>query len=65
MRHESSFVAALAGVLLCCTVRADPPVLEVGQPFPDIAFPSMEDGSPMSIADFRGKKVILHVFASW
>ena len=41
------------------------PVLEVGQPFPDIAFPSAADGTPMSIASFRGQKVVLHVFASW
>lgn len=47
------------------TANAEPPRLEVGQPFPDLAFPSMEDGAPMSIADFRGQKVILHVFASW
>ncbi len=38
---------------------------EVGQPFPTLAFPGLEDGAPKSIADFRGKRVILHVFASW
>lgn len=38
---------------------------EVGRPFPDIVLPSAEDGSPMSIADFRGKRLVLHVFASW
>jgi hypothetical protein len=38
---------------------------EVGAPFPSIALPALEDGRPRSIADFRGKKVILHVFASW
>ena len=37
----------------------------VGTPFPTISLPSLEDGRPMSIADFRGQKVILHVFASW
>ena len=46
-------------------VWAEPPTLEIGQPFPDIGFPSMEDGNGMSIADFRGQKVILQVFASW
>ena len=44
---------------------AAPPRIEVGQPFPDIVFPSLEHGEPLSIADFRGKKVLLHVFASW
>jgi hypothetical protein len=37
----------------------------VGTAFPTISLPSLEDGRPMSIADFRGKKVILHIFASW
>lgn len=38
---------------------------EVGTPFPTVSLPSLEDGRPASIADYRGKKVILHVFASW
>ncbi|ANM29684.1 hypothetical protein ABI59_08965 [Acidobacteria bacterium Mor1] len=38
---------------------------EVGQPFPELSLPSAEDGQPLSIRDFRGKKVVLHVFASW
>jgi len=38
---------------------------EVGKPFPTLAFPSLEDGHPRSITEFRGKKLILHVFASW
>ena len=39
--------------------------IKIGQPFPDLTFRSMQDGSPMSMADFRGKKVVLQVFASW
>ncbi len=38
---------------------------EVGQPFPTLSFPALEDGRPRSIADFRGQRIILHVFASW
>jgi len=37
----------------------------VGDPFPTIALPSAADGKTMSIADFRGKKVIVNIFASW
>ncbi len=37
----------------------------VGQAFPDLVLPSLDDGRPLSLADFHGKKVILHVFASW
>jgi len=66
MRSVSLIVAVLVvGGLVVPPASAEPPVLEVGQPFPDIAFPSAEDGTPMSIASFRGKKVVLHVFASW
>ena len=39
--------------------------IKIGQPFPDLTFRSMEDGSPMTMADFRGKKVVLQIFASW
>jgi len=39
--------------------------LEVGRPFPGISLPDIGDGRPRTIAEFRGRKVILHVFASW
>ncbi|HZR24254.1 MAG TPA: hypothetical protein VFA59_11740 [Vicinamibacterales bacterium] len=37
----------------------------VGEAFPTIALPSAVDGKTMSIADFRGRKVIVNIFASW
>ena len=37
----------------------------VGELFPDLAFPALEDGAPTRMSRFRGKKVMLHVFASW
>jgi hypothetical protein len=33
--------------------------------FPTTVFPSTDSGPPGSVADFRGKKLILHIFASW
>jgi hypothetical protein len=39
--------------------------LNEGQMFPTMVFPSLENGRPRSVADFRGKKLILHIFASW
>ena len=61
--------AVLAAILLAAlaahrTAVAAPPI-EVGQPFPDLVLPALDDGRPLSIADFRGKKVLLLVFASW
>ena len=38
---------------------------EVGKPFPLIALPPAGGGEPVTLARFRGKKVILHIFASW
>jgi len=38
---------------------------KVGEPFPSLVMPSLADGKPLSLARFRGKKVILHIFASW
>ncbi len=55
-----------AGVTAVLAVGASGgPQLEQGRPFPDLVLPSMIDGRPMSVADYRGRKVILQVFASW
>ena len=57
-------------VLLGCgsPVKVDAPPdvgIEVGSPFPNLVLPLLEDGRPSSIVRFRGKKTLLHVFASW
>lgn len=44
---------------------ANAPRIALGEPFPNLVLPSIEDGRPRSIADFRGQKLALHVFASW
>jgi hypothetical protein len=36
-----------------------------GQPFPDVLLPSLENGEPLSIGQFQGQKLMLHLFASW
>ncbi len=38
--------------------------LEVGRKFPQLVLPSLE-GEPLSVGAFRGRKLMLHVFASW
>lgn len=38
---------------------------KVGTEFPGIKLPGIEGNKPMSIKDFRGRKVVLHIFASW
>lgn len=39
--------------------------LDVGNRFPELVLPSLADGDPLSIASFRGRKLVLHVWASW
>ena len=36
-----------------------------GEAFPVVSLPSAADGQPVSLASFRGKKLIVNIFASW
>jgi hypothetical protein len=62
-------MTALLGALVLCTNAGAqlslPETIAEGKPFPVIPLPGLADGRPASIADFRGEKVVLHVFASW
>ena len=37
----------------------------VGEPHPDFVLPGIADCQPVSLSQFRGKKVLLVHFASW
>ena len=37
----------------------------IGERHADFTLPSIEDGKPVSLSQFRGKKVLLIHFASW
>ena len=45
--------------------RAEPYAPRVGQRHPDFTLPTISDGKPVSLAQYRGKKVLLIHFASW
>jgi hypothetical protein len=45
--------------------RADGYSPRVGQPHPEFTLPSIVDGRPVSLSQFRGKKTLLIHFASW
>lgn len=58
--------ASLIGFLLVAAMGSSRAAdLRVGQAFPKLSFPSAETGAPMSIDDFRGEKLVVHLFASW
>jgi peroxiredoxin len=44
---------------------AAPYAPKVGQRHPDFTLPRINDRAPVSLSDFRGKKVLLIQFASW
>lgn len=50
---------------LALLLAAQAAPFEVGRAVPALTLPSITDGEPMSVADFRGQKVMLHVWASW
>lgn len=61
-KHVSAWLAAFT--LMIALNDSEAAQLKVGQSFPRLAFPDL-DGHPGSIADFQGKKTVLHIFASW
>ena len=63
MRASRFLGPVLAGVALA-SLSVPAAAFEVGERFPEIVLPSL-DGEPMSIASFRGEKVVLHIWASW
>jgi hypothetical protein len=62
--HFALLAAVLCGAPLH-SLRAEEVPVRVGQPFPSLVLPSLADESPLSIEQFRGRKVLLHQFASW
>jgi hypothetical protein len=52
----------LLGGLLSSPAQAQ---WKVGDRFPVISLPAAEDASARSIADYRGKPLLLHIYASW
>ncbi len=69
-----SKVSRLKSAMMCCLALAasigigqEPSgyAPEVGEPHPDFILPRLEDRQAVSLAQFRGKKVLLIHFASW
>ncbi|MBU2008558.1 MAG: TlpA family protein disulfide reductase [Chloroflexi bacterium] len=64
MRSRLIFLAFVLGLLLLGACRGSTSV-QLGRPAPAFTLPSLADGSPVSLAQFRGKVVLLNFFASW
>lgn len=58
----------LAGVLLSgptSSTPADEPRIQMGKPFPELFFQTLEGEGLRSMAHYRGEKILLLNFASW
>ncbi len=56
-------VALIACSLAAAQAKGAAPA--VGQPHVGFTLPDLHTGKPVSLAEFRGKKVLLIQFASW
>lgn len=61
----SRVVAVLFAVGLASNLGAAPYAPRVGQKHVEFTLPEVRTGKPVSLSDFRGKKVLLIQFASW
>jgi hypothetical protein len=60
-----SILAAVLSVLSAGDAGAAGYAPAVGTRHPDFTLPNVADGKPVSLSDYRGKKVLLIQFASW
>jgi hypothetical protein len=45
--------------------RAQMVNFKAGEPFPPLVLPNLRTGDELSLAEFHGQKILLHIFASW
>ena len=58
-------VAALVGLLVFCLVNKGSSGLEIGEAVPESPLPRLEGGGSESLADYRGRWVLVNFWASW
>jgi len=55
----------MLAVFVASPSTAAPAQTDVGQPFPDLVFPTVDGEQTVRLSDHRGKRVLLIEFASW
>ena len=65
MRRTAFLLAFSAYLMGPASALAGPYAPKIGQRHPDITLADIATGQPVSLSDFRGKKVLLIHFASW
>jgi hypothetical protein len=59
------FLVVSSLLAMALPVRAAPYAPKVGQRHPDFTLPNIATGKPVSLSEFRGRKLLLIHFASW
>ena len=65
MRAITPILTVAVFLAMTAPAHADTYAPKVGQRHPDFTLPDISGGKPVSLSDFRGKKVLLIQFASW
>jgi hypothetical protein len=65
MRHIATLLVFAAELFAGQGALAAPYQPEVGKRHGDFTLPDIATGKPVSLSDFRGKKLLLIHFASW
>jgi hypothetical protein len=63
--RPSTTLLTLLGWALAGPALAQGYAPKVGERHPELTLPDIQTGKPVSLAGFRGKKVLLVHFASW
>jgi hypothetical protein len=65
--RKLALALATCGMILGSTSRGSAASYapKVGEKHPDFTLPTIGDRKPVSLSDFRGKKVLLIQFSSW
>lgn len=53
------------GLSACSQTESLTDKLTVGEPFPEIDLPRLDGAAPNSVSDYRGKLVVLNLWATW
>ena len=59
------FLLASATLLLAACIPSESPALRTGDPAPDFTATSLDDGTPVSLADYRGHVLLVNLWATW
>ncbi len=66
MRREGWVLMLVGSLLTAGSLGAGEPYApQVGRPHPNFVLPRLDNRRPVSLSEFRGRKVLLIQFASW